>query len=115
MSSRGVLVALASAAVLTSCDWYEKEHRAGDFGTGAGRRPHQVLQLRRGIARRDFYAGNRKMTATLSATGGESPNGVTYGNAGDGGFYITIAAGQHTLSGRSPIRPRRSTIWQSRT
>jgi len=100
MSSRGVLVALASAAVLTSCDWYEKntvQEISGPVPAGAR---IKFFNFGVGSPGVNFYAGNRKMTATLSATGGESPNGVTYGNAGDGGFYITIAAGQHTLSGK---------------
>jgi hypothetical protein len=48
----------------------------------------------------NFYANDTKMTAISSTTGQESPNGVTYGNAGSGGLYAAIAPGQYTVSGR---------------
>jgi hypothetical protein len=100
MSSRGVLVALASAAVLTSCDWYEKntvQEISGPVPAGAR---IKFFNFGVGSPGVNFYADTRKMTATLSATGRESPIGVTYGNAGDGGFYAAIAPGQYTLSGK---------------
>ncbi len=48
----------------------------------------------------NFYADATKMTAIQSGTGVESTNGVTYGGAGAGGVYTTIAPGQHIFTGR---------------
>src|SRR5213592_1012171 len=48
----------------------------------------------------NFYAGNVKMTAILSATGSEATTGVTYGSVGNGGAYSSIAPGSYTVTGR---------------
>ena len=48
----------------------------------------------------NFYADAIKMTAVQSGTGVEANTGVAYGGAGDGGVYLSIAAGSHALTGR---------------
>ena len=48
----------------------------------------------------NFYANTTKMTAIGSATGSESTTGTTYGNAGAGGAYTSIAPGQYDLAGK---------------
>ena len=48
----------------------------------------------------NFYADAIKMTAVQSGTGVEANTGVAYGGAGDGGVYLSIAPGSHTLTGR---------------
>ncbi len=48
----------------------------------------------------NFYADQTKMTAVQSGTGVEANTGVAYGGAGDGGAYLSIAPGAHTLTGR---------------
>src|SRR6266516_1153676 len=47
----------------------------------------------------NFYADAIKMTAVQSGTGVEANTGVAYGGAGDGGVYLSIAAGSHALTG----------------
>ncbi|NUQ20421.1 MAG: DUF4397 domain-containing protein [Gemmatimonadaceae bacterium] len=48
----------------------------------------------------NFFANGTKMTAISSATGNPSPIGTTYPNAGAGGMYTAIAAGQYAFTGR---------------
>jgi len=48
----------------------------------------------------NFYADAIKMTAVQSGTGVEANTGVAYGGAGNGGVYLSIAPGSHTLTGR---------------
>lgn len=48
----------------------------------------------------NFYANETKMTAISSGTGTEATTGVAYGGAGNGGVYLAIAPGAHTLTGR---------------
>jgi len=48
----------------------------------------------------NFYADETKMTAVQSGTGVEANTGVAYGGAGNGGAYLSIAPGAHTLTGR---------------
>lgn len=48
----------------------------------------------------NFYANDAKVTAITSATGVESTNGVTYGNAGNGAFYSDLSAGSYTFTGK---------------
>ena len=48
----------------------------------------------------NFYANTTKMTAISSSTGSESTTGTTYGNAGAGGAYTSIAPGQYDISGK---------------
>src|SRR2546427_4369061 len=47
----------------------------------------------------NFYADAIKMTAVQSGTGVEANTGVAYGGAGNGGVYLSIAAGAHALTG----------------
>ncbi len=47
-----------------------------------------------------FYANDRKLTATTSATGAESTVGIAYGAVGAGGFYSAIEPGQYTFTAR---------------
>ena len=48
----------------------------------------------------NFYAGNTKLTGISSTTGVESTLGTAYGVAAAGGFYVAVAPGQYSLSGR---------------
>lgn len=48
----------------------------------------------------DFFANNVRMTAINSSTGAESTRGSIYGEGGAGGFYVGIAPGQYTLTGK---------------
>jgi hypothetical protein len=48
----------------------------------------------------NFYANDTKVSATLSATGVESTNGVAYGSAASGGFYSGLEPGQYSFKGR---------------
>ncbi len=48
----------------------------------------------------NFYANDRKLTATTSATGAESVNGVAYGSVGSGGFYSGLEPASYEFSGR---------------
>lgn len=48
----------------------------------------------------NFYADEVKMTAVLSGTGVEANTGVAYGSAGNGGAYLSIPPGSHSLTGR---------------
>lgn len=48
----------------------------------------------------NFYADQTKMTAVQSGTGVEANTGVAYAGAGNGGVYLSIAPGSHTLTGR---------------
>jgi hypothetical protein len=94
------LAALLCAGVLLSCDWYEKntvQSIDGPVPAGAG---IKFFNFGVGSPSVNFYAGSRKMTAVVSTTGRESPNGVAYGGVGAGGFYTALEAGQYTLSGK---------------
>jgi hypothetical protein len=100
MNRHASLVALLCAAVLSSCDWYEKntvQDIAGPVPAGA-----KIKFFNFGVSSPavNFYANTRKMTAVSSVTGKESNLGVAYGGVGAGGFYTAIAAGQYTLSGK---------------
>ncbi len=48
----------------------------------------------------NFYADDRKMTATSSTTGAESSLGTAYTALGNAGLYSGIAPGSYTISGR---------------
>ena len=48
----------------------------------------------------NFYAGDRKLTAILSATGTESVLGVTYGSVGAGGLYSALDPGPYAFTGK---------------
>ena len=48
----------------------------------------------------NYYANTSKLTAISSATGIESTNGTTYGNAASGGYYAAIAPGVYTVTGK---------------
>lgn len=48
----------------------------------------------------NFYANDTKMTAISSTDTVESTTGTASGQAGANGFYVGIAPGQYTLSGR---------------
>lgn len=48
----------------------------------------------------NFYANDAKITAVTSATGVEAVTGVSYGSAGNGGFYSDVASGSYTFTGK---------------
>ncbi len=89
------------AAVLSSCNWYDKttvQNIAGPVPAGA-----RVLFFNFGVNAPgvNFYANNTKITAISSAKPDtESLIGVSYGGVAAGALYSVIAAGQYTLTGR---------------
>ena len=100
MTPRVWTATLLAAALLSACDWYEKntvQNIAGPVPAGA-----RIKFFNFGVNAPavNFYADNRKMTAIGSVTGQESNLGVAYGGVGAGGFYTSIAAGSYTLAGR---------------
>ncbi len=92
---------LLCAAVLASCNWYDKttvQNIAGPVPAGA-----RVLFFNFGVNAPgvNFYANATKITATSSTKPDtESTIGVPYGGVAAGGFYSAIAAGQYSLTGR---------------
>lgn len=48
----------------------------------------------------NFYAGDQKVTATVTATGTESTTGVNYGGVGNAGSYSALAPAQYNLQGK---------------
>ena len=48
----------------------------------------------------NFYAGDTKITAILSATGTESVLGVVYGGVGAGGAYSAVLPGPYVFTGK---------------
>ena len=100
LNRSGSLAAALCAALLASCDWFEKnavQEIAGPVPAGAR---IKFFHFGVGAPGVNFYADARKMTAIQSATGAELTTGVTYGGVGAGGFYSAIAPGQYTLSGK---------------
>lgn len=49
----------------------------------------------------NFFADSAKITAVLTSAGTPSPVGTGYGQMAAGGYYTQVAAGQHTLSGKT--------------
>jgi uncharacterized protein DUF4397 len=100
MTPRAWATTLVAVALLSSCDWFEKntvQNIAGPVPAGARIR---FFNFGVGSPPVNFYADNRKMTAIGSVTGQESNLGVAYGGVGAGGFYTSIAAGSYTLAGK---------------
>jgi hypothetical protein len=100
MNRRASIAAFLCAALLTACNWYEKnavQEISGPVPAGA-----QIKFFNFGVGAPavNFYANDRKMTAIASGTGEESTLGVGYGGVGAGGLYTAIAAGQYTLAGK---------------
>ena len=100
MNRPGSMAALLCAVVLSSCSWYDKNTVQDISGPVPAGARVKFFNFGVGSPAVNFYAGSRKMTAVLSATGLESNLGVAYGGVGAGGFYTAIASGQYTLSGR---------------
>ena len=48
----------------------------------------------------NFYASDRKMTATSSTSGAEAVLGVAYGSIGSGGFYAAIEPNTYDFQGK---------------
>lgn len=100
MTPRVWTATLLATALLSACDWYDKntvQNIAGPVPAGA-----RIKFFNFGVNAPpvNFYAGTRKMTAIGSVTGQESTAGVVYGGVGAGGFYTAIAAGQYALMGK---------------
>jgi hypothetical protein len=106
---RSVLALLLAAAVLPACD---KTAVQDITAPPAGSARIKFANFGNGSPGVNFYANDTKMTA-ISATsctpptnpactqaGLESTTGVIFGNHAAGGFYMAIAPGQHTLTGR---------------
>jgi hypothetical protein len=84
---------------LSSCDSFE-ENRVQDITGPTLSSSIKFFNFGVGAPSVNFYADETKMTAITSGTGTESTNGVAYGGAGAGGFYIGIEPGQYTFTGR---------------
>jgi len=92
------LAGLLGAALLTACS-FEKNAVQDITGPLAGARI-KFFNFGVGAPGVNFYANDTKMTAISSATGNESTNGVTYGNAGAGAFYTAISPGTYSIAGK---------------
>jgi hypothetical protein len=100
MNTHRSLAALLCAALLTSCDAFEKaavQQIAAPLAGGARVKFFHFGVNAPGV---NFYANDTKMTAISSTTGVESTTGVAYGAVGSGGFYSSVDAGQYTLTGK---------------
>jgi hypothetical protein len=89
---------LLSAALLSSCDLFQKH----DVRTITGPLPNariKFFNFAPSSPKLNFYAGDTKMTAVTSTTGSDTL-GVVYPTAASGGLYAGIAAGQYTVSAR---------------
>lgn len=91
------ILALLSAAALSACGDDANQILATTAPAAA-----QVKFFNFGVGAPgvNFYANDTKMTAISSATGTESTTGTTYGNAGAGGAYTSIAPGTYDLAGK---------------
>jgi hypothetical protein len=92
------MAGLLAGALLTACS-FEKNAVQDITGTVPTARI-KFFNFGVGAPAVNFYANDTKMTAISSATGTESVNGVTYGNAGAGAVYTGINPGTYTLSGK---------------
>jgi hypothetical protein len=94
---------LLCAAVLSSCNWYDKTTVQTIAGPVPATATARVKFFNYGVGSPgvNFYANDQKMTAISSATGKESTNGVTYGIVAAGGYYMAIVPGQYTLKGKA--------------
>lgn len=109
------LAVLLSAAVLSSCNWFDEtgvRDLAGPMPS-ARIKFHNFSPSSIGV---NFFANDTKMTAVLTSacgspataadstacasTGIESTTGVNYGGVGSGGLYDAIAPGQYTLTAK---------------
>jgi hypothetical protein len=90
------VAALLSAAALTSCD----KNAVQNITEAPPASRIKFFNFGVNAPAVNFYANTTKMTAVSSATGVESTNGVSYGNAGSGGLYDGIDPGQYTLAGK---------------
>jgi hypothetical protein len=88
--------ALVLAFALTSCD----ENAVQDITGPIASARVKFFNFGVGAPAVNFYANDTKMTAISSTTGTESTNGVAYGAVGSGGFYMAIAPGTYTLTGK---------------
>jgi hypothetical protein len=99
MNRYASIAALLCAALLTSCDAYDKK-AVGDITAPAAGARIRFFNFGVNAPGVNFYANATKMTAILSATGTESTVGVVYGGVGSGGDYAVITPGQYTLTGK---------------
>ena len=115
------LAVLLSAAVLSSCNWYD-DVGARDITApvpGSARiKFHNFSPSSVGV---NFFANDQKMTAiqtslcgppataadstACSTTGIESTTGTGYGGVPTGSHYDAIAAGQYTLAAKVAAKP----------
>lgn len=114
MTRTRIFAALACAALLSACDAYEKNAVQDITGPAPTAR---IKFFHFGINAPGvyFYADNAKMTAVgttlcspppvpanpaCTANGLEPVTGSAYGATVAGGYYMAIAPGQHTVTGR---------------
>jgi hypothetical protein len=97
MTNQRLLAALAGALILTACEKNAVQVLPDVAIPGAS---IKFFNFSPNAPQVNFYADETKMTAVLSATGSEANTGVAYGGAGNGGVYLAIQPGTHTLTGR---------------
>jgi hypothetical protein len=100
MNTHRSLAALLSAAVLMSCDAFEKNAVQDIVAPGLPSARIRFFHFGVNAPQVNFYANTQKMTAISSTTGAESTTGIAYGAVGSSGFYGAIEPGQYTLSGK---------------
>jgi hypothetical protein len=114
------LAVLLSAAVLSSCNWFDETGAREITAPVASARIkfHNFSPSSVGV---NFFANDQKMTAVLtsacgspttaadslacSTSGIESTTGVAYGGVASGGRYDAIAPGQYTLAAKVAAKP----------
>jgi hypothetical protein len=97
MTRYPVVAALLSAVVLTACEKNAVQVLPDAEIPGASIKFFNFGLNAPGV---NFYSDETKMTAILTSTGTEATTGVAYGGAGNGGVYLGITPGAHTLTGR---------------
>lgn len=92
-----ILAALLGAVVLASCEKNAVQVLPNAEIPGAR---VKFFNFSLNSPQVNFYSDETKMTAVVSSTGTEATTGVAYGSAGNGGVYLGIVPGAHTLTGR---------------
>jgi hypothetical protein len=91
-----VATVLTAAVMLVGCE----ENAVQDITGSLPASRIKFFNFGVGAPQVHFYANDRKLTATTSATGAESTVGVGYGGVAAGGFYSAIEPGQYSFTAR---------------